>query len=708
MMMFKRHYGRLQGDAVTIKNCTLTFNGGHFNYGYTILINGVVTYYAAYPSFESNDGEYSQFLCRYDPTTFRDKNFDLVIENYLLDLQENKMISIVVNDFDGPKSPEMEKLSMSFLIIAMTEYLASSFIPTNVNRYFKQFMEIVTPDIVPDGREVLSFNLSYSEISTTDDMHEDIFGIKLIPLYTIEALYISFLLRIWQEKLCLLIMSDSLLSMHCRGLPAYLGDTYLYNTNGHLFQNKSMILKYSRGEQIEQLREKFDETAGVDIDDDSKISGIRNQLNFASISSSVSPVSLLLLQEHLGNTWDSSTYMMMDGRVICEEMQQFLFDVTYDVYIMSLQSILHFDLALNNVVITYGGRKRVKPDIFGAYTLHVIGANYYLLPDFGPFGGIIDFSRSFVFKTPESPYNFFPFRQNFVDYQHEYLITNLRKNVEVVAGASPEQIETLIEVMRDNINLIHIAAITYDLITLTDSYINWSIWSSDEGYTNAKIKRPDGKLIITNKRWINPLSDFNNTGLTLREHFAPSVVTARSIHRQAVSIIEQRFSLLLDRKFTELANLPNPIPGILDSVFTPIFGYAPESTNSTARWSSERLPTITKHPRYNPQHHRTEFWINSVYSPDNPSYLMLDTLTFDHDRANLGNPHTAGKPAPRPYMTTEDQVNELIKHPIRTHALKASSVQVTQPAALVLNKSRKNTHNKHKLPSRVNDDSLVD
>jgi hypothetical protein len=610
----------------------LKWQNKKFYYGYLFYIDNVLKYYSYSGSLESTDGEYITNIFKVKYLLFNDKiitKTDIILE------RTDSIIEIITQDDNKKKQIIDERLMDKVFAISIITLLKNG-TSSNMNKTYKLFIDNIksmnivdtTNTIIKNGYKIKVDKLKISYID----------GFKLIPLYQIEAHSVSFILRVWQEKLAMIMVSEELMNMHCCGFPYYYGDIYIYNLNSEIYQNNVFHIKSQRAERINELKARIDNVVS-DLADN-KLRQLKTMVNFVSSAMTLSSASLCLAQRDIGIVFDNIINSMIDSSINVLDVQQFMFNWVYNIYIMTLRQILHTDLTITNV--TYKN-ENYQPDRRNAnLVLYSIPGNSeppaklqerlrkmefteiyeqvtkgssesndeYILMDFGLQAGIIDFSRAIVFATIDDYNDTFPFRQNYVEYYYE----NILDNVNRVRRLTPDERIFLRECAAQHVDAFFNAIITFDLIIFTDNFLSWDIWTD-----KSRVIEPG-----TNYHEINPNSrpDLNNNnmrGQTLGEHFKPLLGNVRRLNELACSIFDSRFALLLEKKYDHLLDLPNPFPTIIKQVFGPLF---------------TKIPNIIDHPKFNPAHHSSDAKIVAVYSPAHPRFFDYNNL--NHDIINPG------------------------------------------------------------------------
>ena len=638
----------------------------NFNCGYLIFINDNPKYYSYYSSLESNDGEYIPELVKYNLNIKVDfdkiKLVDTILEN-------NIKISALTDNNKYKDFIIENKLDIILFGLSISNFYYSksnSIMIYNINRNYEEFMESIYES--DSKNKIIDFKNLYktsSKIENKKLSQNFITGFKIIPLYEIEATSISLILRVWQEKLALITMTEQLMNMCCRNFPSYYGDTYLYDLNTKFFQSNMYHIKKIRSDKIVQLKEKIDNLIPDDPEFlDIKLQTLKNLVDFTKSAMTLSNVSCCIAQEHVGAIAYDMLPGMLAGHFDYTDMRNLLFDWTYSIYIMTLQKILHTDLTLSNV--TYINRSyQIEyrncnltmfciPSLFDApatikrrlesldfhtiYNKLMSGERYtpvtpnnddeYILPDFGLSGGIIDFSRAVVFNTVNDDTDMFPFRQNYTEYYYNYIISQIQRIYKLESDQVKEEIK---DTLRHIPLAVFNALITYDLIIFTESFLSWEIWTDKKSKIKAWRNRVEFNPLID-----KDLRDID--GQTLSEHYAPCRKIIEQLNELAWSTFKIRMRLLLDKQYMDLVALPNPMPFIIKQVFHKIFG--------------NKIPDVKKYARYDQRYHKPDPQITEVYSPNNPQIFSYNNLNLDSRSvgAEIGKPYGVRDPKGVPFL----------------------------------------------------------
>lgn len=199
-------------------------------------------------------------------------------------------------------------------------------------------------------------------------------------------------------------------------IPMFHGSIYLQGCTSDMFDNRSMLLRYSQSDIAKDISQQISETDKLNFVDRNKqkphltakferlSNSLNNAIKYADEEIRLTDISRCMLTEFcgppLGGLYKRSFIYKGDHSLLNKAglFSKLMFDYVYTLYCMNSRlKVIHGDLHVNNVTFhSIHKRPYVSNTFSHAHVIYEINEEMFAFPYDGTVGVIIDYSRSII------------------------------------------------------------------------------------------------------------------------------------------------------------------------------------------------------------------------------------------------------------------------------------------------------------------------
>lgn len=468
----------LRNEVIIPKNkyiCTvfkLMRNDFQISYGYLYSKFGKKIkheYVCCGATYKSCDGEYRKSFIKYVQIEWTKQKFPEVfsiIESHFLNLVKSETIFIKSFSYFPESITEKQKIKFEnnlnesrisiylYILTWFTEYwkvynkvsanhLIKGFVNTMFDDNDREVYEKVVGKLGNHANVILSNMMTFYKDPKVLSS-PTVIGQKIIPINVGDLEnYGDINFKPWRELFITSLVGDLVINAISPSFPILSNYFFIPSSNPELYDNGANKLKAKHSKIAQAIVKRLENVRGdtytknglyISVEMEDLSEAIEIPMEYAEKEIILADKTLCVLIENIGFTMADIPPLMnipswreISGNVFedFELFSKYIFEFIYALYCMNSKlGIIHGDLHLNNFTIFSTYARNINLIIRKAkkrFITYKIGDKVYIFPHYGKYGGIIDFSRSFLSSEI--------IRKEYVGVEAERQIDNQRRRM---------------------------------------------------------------------------------------------------------------------------------------------------------------------------------------------------------------------------------------------------------------------------------------